>query len=312
MGWGDLILVIVLLGALLFGLQFFYNEYYNVDSLTESFVADNPETLSGLTEQSKQFYPGMRFSEKEIGYNFADECDDLKKENVRKAFSILDARTIVSFSENADIEGISILCSKIAPKAEDKGHFVAGEGGPTKILNASVFYIIKEAQIELYRDEKCETPNIALHEILHALGFDHNSNEKSILYPITSCEQEIDDALINSINALYKIESLPDLAITKVDLNKTGRYLNFEIVLSNQGLQNYGESKLFVHGGGEQIGEFKIDEIEVGHSKIFSVTNLKISNDANIVSFEVESSVSRNEMNMNNNKVSINIQSQRE
>lgn len=308
MGWVDVILIIVLFGALLFGLNFFYDNFYNVDSLTESYVADNPLPLDRLTQQSKQFYPNMRFYQKEIGYNFANECDDLKKESVRKAFSIIGERTIISFSENAGIDGVSVVCSRIVPKAEDEGHFVAGEGGPTKILNASVFYIIKEAQIELYRNEKCETPNIALHEILHALGFDHNSNENSILYPITSCNQEVDDSLINSINSLYGIESLPDVSISKVDLNKTGRYLNFEIFLSNQGLNDYGESRLFVQADGKQIGEFKIDEIEVGHSKIFSVTNLRISNEAKIVSFEVESSLSRNERSKDNNKVSINIQ----
>lgn len=309
MGWGDIILIIVLIGALGFAGNIFYEEYYNITSQAESYIADNSNSLEGLTQNSKQFYPGMRFPEKSIGYEFADECDDLRKENVRKAFEILDDKSLLSFNEGSGNEKIIILCSKMAPSSENKGHFIAGEGGPTKILNATKFYIIKESQIELYRDEKCETPNIALHEILHALGFDHNSNEKSILYPVTSCEQEIDDSLINSINNLYTIESLPDLSIVKVDLNKTGRYLNFEVVLGNQGLKNYGKSELKVYGDEKEIGKFNIDEIELGHSKIFSVTNLRIASDVKIVSFEVESSLSRNEMSKENNRVSLVLES---
>ncbi len=308
MGWGDLILIIVLIGALIFAGNMFYEEYYDITSQAESYIADDSKSLEGLTQQSNQFYPSMRFPDKEIGYEFADECDDLRKENVRKAFSIIDEMSVLSFSEEGDKEKISILCSKIAPRTEDKGHFVAGEGGPTKILNASVFYVIKEAQIELYRNEKCETPNIAIHEILHALGFDHNSNEESILYPITSCQQEIDDSLINSINHIYSIESLPDVSIVKVDLNKTGRYLNFEIVLGNQGLKDYEESQLKVYADEEEIGNFKIDKIEIGHSKIFSVTNLKISREAKKISFEIESSLTINELNKENNKAIINLE----
>jgi hypothetical protein len=307
MGWGDVLLLIVLVALLGFAGKFFYQEYYDISSLAESYVADNSKSVEGLTQQSKQFYPGMRFPEKNIGYEFADECDDVRKENVRRAFEIIDEKSVLSFSEDSGSEKVYVLCSKIAPKAEDKDHFIAGEGGSTKILNASKFYIIKEAQIALYRDEKCETPNIALHEILHALGFDHNSNEESILYPITSCNQEIDDDIINSINNIYNIRSLPDLAIMKIDLNKTGKYLNFEMVLGNQGLQDYGKSVLKVYGDEEKIGKFDIDKIEIGHSKVFSVTNLRVSNDLKIVRFEVESDSSLNELETGNNQASISL-----
>lgn len=310
MGWGSVIFLVALLTCFSFGFYLFYNEMYNVDSQAQIFVADNPEVLQGLSQQSKQFYPAMRFPDKRISYGFADDCDDLKKANVRESFSILDEASIIEFYEGSRNGGIEVYCSQMAPKSEDKGHFVAGEGGPTKILNASVFYIIQQAQIELYRDEKCETPHVAIHEILHALGFDHNNNEKSILYPITSCEQEIDSQIINTINNLYSVKSLPDIAISKVDVNKTGRYLNFEITLSNYGLKDYENSILTISDNSEKIGEYNIDKIEIGHAKIFTVTNQKISNSAQSVIFEIKSDVSKDELNIDNNRVGIALQSQ--
>lgn len=309
MGWGSVVFLLVLVGCFSLGLYLFYNEMYNVNSQVQTFVADNPAVLTGLTGQSKQFYPNMRFADKKISYSFADDCDDLKKASVRQAFSILDEKSIIEFYEGSGTDGIAVYCSQMAPKSEEKDHFVAGEGGPTKILNASVFYIIEQAQIELYRDEKCATPHVSIHEILHALGFDHNNNEKSILYPVTSCDQEIDNQIIDTINNLYSVKSLPDIAISKIDVNKTGRYLNFEITLSNFGLKDYENSVLTISDDSGKIGEFNIDKIEIGHAKIFTVTNEKISNSAKEVTFEIKSDISKEELKTDNNKISISLQS---
>lgn len=306
MGWLDIFVIMVLIIALAFGAYFFYNEIYNPAKSSGGYLAENQEMFINLPQQSKQFYPGMRFPEKKIAYNFADECDIRKKTNVRTAFSILDERTTLSFYESLE-KGISVLCSKSAPKSEDSSHFIAGEGGPTKILNASTFYIIEGARIELFREERCENPNIALHEILHALGFDHNNNDVSIMYPVTSCKQEIDDSIINTINYLYNIESLPDMAISKINLNKTGRYMNFQITLNNYGLADYKDSILKVYADEEKIEEFEITNIELGHAKIFTATNVKAGGSTKVVRFEIVSKNNQRELRKDNNSVSISL-----
>ena len=112
-------------------------------------------------------------------------------------------------------------CSDITPEPTQKDHFVAGEGGPTLVINTTVYAIILEGKIALYRHEICDEPQIALHELLHALGFDHNSNSKSIMYPITNCAQELDDYIVQTINQLYSVPSRGDLLIEEIDANKS-------------------------------------------------------------------------------------------
>lgn len=300
MGLGNVILLIVLLGAFGYGAYMFYDAYTNQTSFSQNFVANSPEVLK-LPDYSKQFYPNMRFSESRLSYHIEEVCDDSKRKSAREAFALIDLMTIISFHEVNTDGDIEVICSKNAPFTEKKDYFVAGEGGPTKILNASAFYVIKKAQIELFKDETCDKPNVAIHEIFHALGYDHTKNSDSIMYPVTNCKQAIDEELIASINSLYSITSEPDLAISKVDLNKTGRYLNFEVVVNNFGLRDSLNSTLYASSSGEKVGEFTLDEIKAGHAKVFTVTNLKIPGDASEILFEVKSSDGQSEMKLDNN-----------
>lgn len=236
-----------------------------------------------------QFYPNLRFSDSSISYSINPSCDDKRRSDSIEAFNILQSSTSLTFNEVSNDGKINILCSDVAPRPEEKGHFVAGEGGPSEVINASIYSVIISSKVSLYRQDRCDKPQIALHEILHALGFDHIANQSSIMYPVTDCNQVLDEEIISKINELYSIPSEPDLAIDKVNANSSGRYVNFDISVSNYGLKTSSQSTLELYGDDSKIKDFDLGTINIGTKKFLSVTNIRVPSSINTLKFVVKS-----------------------
>jgi len=234
-----------------------------------------------------QFYPNLRYREKTISYSVDGACNSEKRKEIEEALDILEDRTILNFArmDNGEIE---ILCSEIAPTPEQEGHFIAGEGGPSEIIEAGEYNVIFSGKVSLYREEKCETPQVALHEILHALGFEHNSDEDSIMFPLTDCSHKLDGYIINKINYLYSIDSNPDLLIKSASASKSGRYMDFEVGVLNGGFEPSGDFELLVFIDGKEIKSFELDGADIGSTRIFTVNNLRVPRDFGKVVFEIE------------------------
>jgi len=292
-----ILLLFVMLGI---GAYIFWN------NLPGEQVQFNSYNINYVPESSHggQFYPNMRYREKRISYTIEDACGEKKREDVLKAFELLDEKTVLSFYPSASGE-IRIFCSEIAPEPAERGHFVAGEGGPSQVINTSLYSVIFSGKVSLYRADSCDNPQVATHEILHALGFDHNGNKESIMFPTTGCNQILDQYIIDKINSLYSADTLPDLAIEKVDANATGRYLNFEIVVINLGLMDSKDSNLKLYTNSEEIKEFDLQSIEIGTRKVLTVQNVKIPANAQKVNFIVESS--EKELSKENNDAEVQV-----
>jgi hypothetical protein len=273
----------------------FMSELGKQNSIATSFAAN---VSKNVPNQSTQFYPNMRFPENRISYGVSDFCSRGKIADIDKAISILEEKTSLDFYEGSNPE-LQYLCSDIAPKPGTEGHFIAGEGGPTKVINGSNFAVILAAEVSLYKDTDCDTFNVALHETLHALGFDHNNDRNSVLYPVSECGQIFDDYLVNEINDLYKTPGLPDLSIEKINANKTGSYLNFDIIVSNVGLTDAGNVKLGIFSDSSKVKDFELNDMEIGTKKTLTVENLKVGSGKE-VKFEV--SYSGSEISMDNNR----------
>ena len=271
--------LIVLLGV---GAYFVYMNLPTEEERFEEFSAELDYNFSG----NMQFYPDMRYRDERISYWIEPTCSPEKRESAETAFSIIEEKTVLDFYYEIGGE-IGILCSNVQPEPEEEGHFVAGEGGPSEIINASRYNVILSGRAALYRDNLCDKPNVAIHEILHTLGFDHVSDENSIMYPVTNCEQEIDSSVIEEIDRLYSVSGEADLLVEGVSASKSGRYLNFNITIANYGLKDVDSSRLNVYEGGKSVKEFDMGEIGIGSKKIFSVENLGISRSAKEVEFEV-------------------------
>ena len=268
--------------------------YYNVSDLQKDL-------------NSSQFYPNMRYQKSIISYHIEDACTQERKNDIVQAFSMISNKSVLRFYPDPYKGQINILCSEIADKPQDLNAFIAGEGGPTKIVNTSNYYIILEGKVSLYRDKKCSEPTIVIHEILHALGFDHNSNPRSIMYPVASCDQKLDNHIFEEINRIYEQKPLPDLAIEKVDTIKSGRYLMFNIEISNRGIVDSDPAVLKVYADDNLIKEFDLNIIEIGTKKELEVQNLRIPSGSSYISFKIESLTNGKEISEDNNFVRMEI-----
>jgi hypothetical protein len=299
----EIFALLVMIGFLIAGMYVFWLNFpTNLEYNT--YVAN---TTSHLPSQSYQFYPNMRYINKAITYEIASECSNKKREAIISVFNLLEKQTVLRFS-SAQKGEIEFFCTNLPPEPESSRHFVAGEGGPTQIINTTNYAAILKGKVSLYRSEKCERPIVALHEILHALGFDHTSDSKSIMFPIINCEQELDDFIIDQINTLYTTDAAPDLAIERVNAQATGLYLNFEISVANYGLLNAKNATLTLTAGSEFVRSFPLEELGFGQRKTLTVTNVRIPRNAETLRFRVSVGGNENELSNSNNEAEVRVQ----
>ncbi len=192
---------------ILLALWFIIGGYYNyeIDDITDYF--DSSKTIiSG--KHNPNF---LNFGSLPISYSFDEDnlCYGKKLDQVRESFSILIEETdgIMNFTE-LDLDGdITISCM---PYITD----YAGIGGPEfyegeqKILSGFIeLYELGEDYFD------CESyPTTSLHEILHALGFDHINDKRSIMYDGDDDEyvydeleycQKIDQEIVDCLKNIY-------------------------------------------------------------------------------------------------------------
>ncbi len=297
----EFILLLIALAAVGFGIYVVYGELDRTDY--QVVPLDSGPSLTPRQEfsQSKQFYPNLRFKDRVISYSFDPRCTDGKKQQIAEAFVLFEEETIVEFVPTLSEPDLFIACSELAPEPESEGHFVAGEGGPTKILNGSLYTIILEGKISLYEDEECGKPHIAVHELLHVFGFDHNSDPQSILYPTLDCDQVYNEYFFESINDLYEADSLPELVPQNIELEKTGRYIQFTIEVANEGLDIAPNVELTLIVDGAVADTFQLGDIDVGTKKIFRVENFRVARGARTVEFKVDTGNKIRELSEANN-----------
>lgn len=269
----EVILLIVMCGLFIFSFSILLDNFPRQSVDYDSYIAN--VTVDAKSASVAQFYPNMRYSDKEITYSIDEACSDRKKFHIYNALKILENETILRFTEIEEGE-IKYLCAETVQESEYNNHYVAGEGGPTGIINTTLFSVILSGQVSLYREDKCDKPQIALHETLHALGFDHVNNEGDIMYPITSCNQEMKPDMIRAINYIYDIRNAPDLGIEYVKANQTGKFLNFYITIVNYGLEDSDGASLEIFAQGEPLREFELGKIRMGTKKFLNVQNMKL------------------------------------
>lgn len=305
--------LLVLAGVLAYYTYFLYlDASSNSISFIQNFSFRNKnnfeETLN-ITSYVKgiQFYPNMRYATSQISYNFDNSCQEEKKTRVLQSFERLTKETgILVFSEEIEQEkaDILIICNESEKKAVDEKYYILGEGGPIKVINASKFYIIEKGEVQFfYKNSKCNSYNVELHELLHSFGFDHSINEKSIMYDTTSCDQKLTQDIIDELIRLYSISSLSDLTFGNVSASKYSRYLNFKIEVKNIGLKVSEDWKLEVYYGDGKIKTFNSEKIGYGEGKFLTVENLKIPTTKNEqVKFII---IAGEELNLDNNIVEL-------
>jgi hypothetical protein len=279
--------LIVLIMLLSYSAYFIYDNFPREPTAFESFKL-NESYASGISLNATQFYPNMRFVDRTISFEIEPACDESKLKNIRGGLNVISEKTSLRFFESKNNPQITYYCSEIAPDPSDESHFVAGEGGPTDIVNASRYSVILKAKVSLFRPERCDEPKISVHETLHALGFEHMSSKESVMYPLTDCSQKLDESIIEELNRLYKGDSLPDLGIEQVSAVKKGKYIDFMTVIMNKGLKDSAKSGLEVYGDGTLLDSFDIGELEVGSRKFLNISNMLGERSINELKFVIK------------------------
>jgi hypothetical protein len=268
----------------------------NSSSINYNFSLDAPEN------STLQFYPNMKFSTNQISYRISG-CSLEKENEMKDAFGILQNLTILEFYPFEYGEDIFITCSDEIEIEE--GLFLAGEGGPTNITIAGKFKVISQGKILLVRESNCEKPNIAIHELLHVLGFDHSANPNNIMYEISYCKQTISNDIIDYINKIYSIPSQPDLVFENISITPHGRYFEVNVTIRNNGLFRSKESNLILFADEKKIKEITIPPLDIGYGRKTSFLAWAPQISVNEVEFVIENDFP--ELDKLNNKVLIEI-----
>ncbi|MBM3234567.1 matrixin family metalloprotease [Candidatus Pacearchaeota archaeon] len=295
------VIITIILGILvLITLFFAYMTYLNFFSTPVNFEINyKNETKIINIQPTEQFYSNMRFPDSIISYKIYADCEKIKRNAITDAFKIISQKVNLTFYES-DAPEINISCSEEYKKEE---YFVAGEGGPSKILDSGIFNVILEGKIILLYSGECPS-NVALHELLHVLGFNHSSDKYNIMYPITACNQKISDDTVNELKRLYSLPSLPDLYFENVTASKKGIYLNINFIIKNQGLRNSQDTKVILYADNKEIKtnwENKMGkEITIASGKIISAENIRIPYGTKTIKLVV---LDGEEINTDNNQI---------
>lgn len=272
---------------------------------TTEFVSESGNSNFSLNQfgtKNMQFYENMRFPDSRISYKI-ENCPLQKKEDMETAFSILSEKTPLRFypSEN---EEISITCD--SRNKIEGGLFIAGEGGPTNITLSGNFKVILSGKILLIKESNCPTPNIALHELLHVLGFNHSENSQNIMYYLSDCDQIMGVDQIELIEKLYEFPPYPDLFLENVSAIMHGRYLDTNISIKNIGLKNSENFSLLIYADDKLVKDLFLENMNIGTGKILSLTNVLLST-RNIekLNFVIEYPFGELEKQNNNKKLEI-------
>jgi len=263
----------------------------------------NPEFSVGNISTEMQFYKNMRFSNPEISYKIENNCSLEKKNKMKRAFDYMTNLTILNFYPVNGNEEITVSCEE-KTKPSGNGFFVAGEGGPTKIIAGDNFYVIFKGEILLLRDSKCENPNIEIHELLHVLGFNHSQNKNNIMYPVSDCSQTIGNEIPEKLNELYSFPSYPDLKIGNVSADILGRYLNINLSVENIGLKDSQSERIIIYADGEKIKETKLDGIKIGEQLGVQITNIFVMK-IKIENLKIIVETDSNELSLENNQITL-------
>ena len=300
MGWGQFfgaIFLLVVVGLLGY---YWFIPYNHV-----SFLQTHYDTYNFTVNGSKgiQFYDNMRYPDKRISYNIQD-CPLSKKNNMEDALSIISNLTVLEFYPVSNNEEISVTCD--SKKQMDGELIVAGEGGPSNITKTDNFNVILNGQVLILRDSECSRPNIAIHEIFHALGFDHSKNPGNVMYPVSDCDQQIGDDIPSLIDKLYSYPSYPDLSFENVSAVMNGKYLDANISIRNNGLKDAGSFTLLIYTDDKQVKELQMDQMKIGYGNSISLGNIWVAQlNTNEIRFEIKTDYG--ELDKKNNEIKLEI-----
>ncbi len=274
------IIIIFILSLIVFLSYFLYIYFPRAPEKLDIEIQQNAPVQ--LNSEIKQFYPNMKFNHNQISYHLDNNCEEKKKQKMLEAFEELTKKVnIITFYPTTNNPDIDVTCTKEVKEPNSEKHFVAGEGGAKEIIDTGKFNVITNGIILLYENKiksvECDYPNVQLHELMHIFGFDHLTDKNSLMYPfIESCDQKLDDSIIEKLNKLYSQPNLPDLYFVEVKSTKKGIYLDFSLTIKNSGSIDSENTKLSILDDEELAEEFDLEKFKLGSGISLEIENLKL------------------------------------
>jgi hypothetical protein len=308
---GKIIVVMVVALLVLFSFAYVY-QYAPHDAVELERSSFEPAPIVMIDYGSVPvFSENLRFNHNNISYFIEEDCNDIRRSAMVEAFAIFaDRMKIISFNEVFADADINVGCSDDHINVGER-LFAAGEGGPSRIINTSVFKTIEKGKILLFDEPRCDRPTVEIHELGHVFGFDHSPNPRNIMYNVSRCDQTISDDMVDLINELYSIEALADASIRDVEAVKRGRYLDFNITVLNEGLIDIDDINLTIFADGNEVKVMNLEGIGIGYGRTLKAANIKLpSAGVEKIEFVVDSEGSVREFNEGNNAVEMVVGSQ--
>lgn len=284
--WKFVTVVFVLL-MLLIGFSFFYQNVITITPVELKINYIEPERVK-MVDYGKVpvFAENLRFNHNLISYFIEEDCDEIRREKMLAAFNIFSEEVkVIAFYEGDEDSDIKVGCSNEFIELGEN-LFAAGEGGPSKIINTSLFKVIEEGRIELYNGEDCDYPIVALHELGHVFGFAHSEDPANIMYNVSRCDQRMSADMAELMRELYLIEALADARISELDAVLHGNYLDFNISILNEGLIGIDDIDLTILSStkddsgdpadGEEVEVIELGKIELGYGRTLRIKNMRM------------------------------------
>ena len=152
--------------------------------------------------RSEMSVPNSKWSHTNLTYKINEKCSDVQTSSIDLAFYYIEQNTSLNFLEVPIISSSDITLD--CPSPLDNGMLGLSLIIPYPRLHDVIIY---KSYIWFYGEHKVCPDKIAMHEILHSLGFDHNKNDKSILYSYAGDEcdrMEVNQYFYDELNEVYR------------------------------------------------------------------------------------------------------------
>jgi len=307
---------LILLNVLIFGGYYFYQEYFSEEMEQLNIFEYNSDVkanLVGVSSEVVQFSPNMRFNHNDISYFINSDCSSGKRTKMLRAFDILSSETdgLITFYEDFEEEAdILVGCSQDSYEKEENV-FVAGEGGPTKYINTTVYPVILKGKVLLFNESRasCDRPVLELHELIHVFGFDHINDSSDIMYPYLDCDQQLNPELVSNLKQIYETKPFAELYFENVSAithRSAGLwYLDFNVTIFNNGILDAKNVILEVYADNKLTDSPAVGDLDIGVKNKFYIKNLKLGSKKQEIRFEVKTSTI--EYNQNNNILTLKV-----
>ncbi len=235
--------------------------------------------------------------------------------DVRKALDLWQSTGIVSFSlfENTSAD----ITIEWVPTLKEKALDTLGNTN-INFVNTSQFGLIQNAKIEMLTKSDSrqlnsnDMINLALHEIGHAIGLQHTT-EEDIMNPVlivpSNSVKEISTRDLGNLQEIYKTPAKPDLKISSINatkstftrLDRNYFYLNIFIAVQNVGLVDAENFSLQLSADNVVINEDVIQKIYPGNTLEIFQGNIKVDRNFTSIQVDLDPQNTIDELNEENN-----------